>query len=165
MKQKRRSNFFANISLAVLAVFLILALPGISKARDVKKHAKIKPDIIIKNFIVVPTVTPDGGDLSLAITVYLYNGRKDTSTGPFYVRVDWTENPTKGWNLIKKKRINNLVNSSSLAKVQVKSFTLYHTIPAGAAYKYRVIADFKNKVDEGPKGETNNVASKAYTNR
>jgi hypothetical protein len=165
MKPKRKSNsFVASFNIVLLMVCLIIVSANISKAADVKKDTKILPDIVIKDFYIVPSVTPDGGDLSLVITAKLFNARKMSSTGPFKVAVHWMEPPSGEWHRVGVKRIRGLVNSPALIKQKIETVTFYHTIPAGATYKYRVTADCTNKVKEGVKGEQNNQQIKGYTN-
>jgi hypothetical protein len=162
MKQKRESNLLAKISFTILLVGLILNLPCISKAEDVKKDAKIKPDIIIKDFDVIHSITSEG-DIKVSITVKLFNGVKGTATGPFKVRVEWKDDSTTRWNQVNRdKVIPNLVNSLSAAKIPVATLQFLQRVPNGPTYTFRVFADATHRVYEGTEGERNNTQSYTF---
>jgi subtilase family serine protease len=75
--------------------------------------------------------------------------------------VEWTEDPTVGFNLLGTGGVTNLAyDSASVVVRNGKTLSFNHLVPTGKSYKYRVTADYLNQVDEA--NETNNVASAGY---
>jgi hypothetical protein len=163
MRQKRESNLLAKLSLTMFLVGLILNLPCISKAEDVKKDAKIKPDIIIKSAKVV--YIPAYPDIEvfescLEVHVKVYNGTKNSSTGPFFIRAIYKSPfPGGAWCFFSERRIENLVNNPKFSSIRMRLCKLRGALePESGAGEYRFLVkvDSTNAVDEGPKGELNN---------
>ncbi len=156
----KRSSF---LYLAVgLAIFLaVAALADAAKAPGSPEATKIKPDIVVSDIKITRTgITPSGHDIQINVTVV--NRVRDTSTGPFKVKVEWTENPATGFNLLGTGGVTNLAYDSSSAVVHNgKTLSFNHIVPAGKSYKYRVTADYMGQVDEAD--ETNNVSSAGYS--
>lgn len=156
----KRSSF---LCLAVgLAIFLALsALADAAKAPGSPEATKIKPDIVVSDIKIARTgITPAGHDVQINVTVV--NRVRDSSTGPFKVKVEWTEDPTTGFNLLGTGGVANLAYDSASAVVNNgKTLLFNHVVPSGKSYKYRVTADYMGQVDEAD--ETNNVSSAGYS--
>jgi hypothetical protein len=96
------------------------------------------------------------------INVTLINPVRNTATGPFKVKVEWTSDPTRGYNLLGTGGVTGLnYDMASAAIRNRKTLSFSHQVPTGESYKYRVTADYLNQVDEAD--ETNNVSSAGYT--
>jgi len=105
-------------------------------------------------------VVPAGHNVQINVTVV--NRIRNTATGPFKVKVEWTNNPTIGYNLLGSGGVTNLeYNLASAVIKNRKTLSFNHQVPTGESYKYRVTADYLNQVDEAD--ETNNVTSAGYT--
>jgi hypothetical protein len=154
------SNFL-NLAACIAIVMTSVLLAEAAKAPDSPDSVKLKPDIIISDVKVnLISAVPTGNNVQINVTVV--NKIRDTATGPFKVKVEWTEDPTTGFNLLGTGGITNLAYDSASAVVQnAKTLSFNHQVPTGKSYKYRVTADYLNQVDEA--NETNNVASAGYT--
>lgn len=152
---------FLNLLVCILMLMTSLVLVEAAKAPDIPEGVKIKPDIKISELkINRVNVLPAGHNVQINVTVS--NPRIDTSTGPFKVKVEWTSNPTRGYNLLATGGVTNLGYSSSSAIINnAKTLSFNHQVPTGQSYKYLVTADYLNQVDEAD--ETNNLASAGYT--
>ncbi len=155
----KKSNFlhFA-VCIAVVMAFAVLA--EAAKAPGSPGATLLKPDIAISDVkITRMSVVPAGDNVQINVTVV--NKIRGTSTGPFKVKVEWTEDPTVGFNLVGTGGVVNLAYDSASVVVQnSKTLIFYHLVPAGKSYKYRVTADYLNQVDEA--NEANNVTSVGY---
>jgi len=132
-----------------------------AKAPGSPDSVKIKPDIKISDLKINRiSMVPAGHNVQIEVTVV--NPVRDTGTGPFKVKVEWTSDPTKGYNLLGSGGVTSLdYNSASATVNNRKTLTFDHLVPTGQSYKYRVTADYLNQVDEAD--ETNNLASAGYT--
>lgn len=141
---------------------MISVIAGPIDAANKPPAVAVKPDIIITDLSIDRTdVTPDGDKVLVSVTVL--NGVPGTSTGPFKIKVEWTENPTVGFTLLGTAGVSNLINDPSMVAVHGETRTFEHIVPKGKAYKYRATADSMSQVDEA--NETNNVESAGYTAR
>jgi hypothetical protein len=131
-----------------------------AKAPDSPEAVKLKPDIAISEVKISRiSVVPAGDNVQINVTVV--NRIRGTSTGPFKVKVEWTEDPTVGFNLLGTGGVTNLAyDSASVVVRNGKTLSFNQLVPTGKSYKYRVTADYLNQVDEAD--ETNNVASAGY---
>jgi hypothetical protein len=123
----------------------------------------VKPDIIIKNIqIDHVSSTSEGHNVRISVTVF--NTFPGTSTGPFKIKVEWTENPTMDrLTPLGTAGITNLYNDPSVAAVHGETRTFEHFVPMGKAYKYIATADYMSQVDEAD--ESNNVNAGGYVAR
>ncbi|HSD58064.1 MAG TPA: CARDB domain-containing protein [Methanotrichaceae archaeon] len=141
---------------------MILVAAGLADAAEKPPVIAVKPDIVIKDLSIDRTgVTPAGNKVLVSVTVL--NAVPGTSTGPFKIQVEWTEDPTAGFTLLGTSGVSNLINDPSMAAVRGETRTFEHVVPNGKAYKYRVTADFMNQVAEA--NEANNVDSAGYIAR
>ncbi len=156
-------KFFSVLNLAacIAIVMTSVVLAEAAKAPDSPDVVKLKPDIVISDVkINLVSSIPTGKNVQINVTVV--NKIQNTATGPFKVKVEWTENPTAGFNLLGIGGITNLAYDSASAVVQnAKTLSFNHQVPNGKSYKYRVTADYLNQVDEV--NEANNVSSAGYT--
>ncbi|MCI5208006.1 MAG: hypothetical protein D3910_04275 [Candidatus Electrothrix sp. ATG2] len=157
----------------LLSVFVCM-LPQVASAarrpvmeRDVAVM-RLKPDIVISDIRCTKKGEGRSGADLIAIKVEVKNKMLRSSTGPFKVKIEWTENPTVGFTYLGHAGVTNLSNSGSghsasaaLASPAILNFR--HKVPAGKAYKYKVTADYLNQVDENR--EDNNIRSAGYSNR
>lgn len=156
----KRSSFL--YLAAGLAIFLaVAAIADAAKAPGSPEATKIKPDIVVSDIkIARMSTTSAGHDIQINVTVV--NRVRDSSTGPFKVKVEWTENPAMGFNLLGTGGVANLAYDSSSAAVHNgKTLSFNQVVPVGKSYKYRVTADYMGQVDEAD--ETNNVNSAGYS--
>ena len=148
-----------NRRLAVFCLLAILFAVGLACAAEKPPAIAIKPDIMIKDVKIDRiSSTPTGHNVRISVTVFNIVPR--TSTGPFKIQVEWTENPTAGRTLLNTGGIANLSNDPSAVAVKGQTITFDHFVPNGKAYKYIATADFMNQVDEA--NESNNVESAGY---
>ncbi len=156
---KRFGFLHLAVCIAIVMTFAILA--EAAKAPGSPESEKLKPDIVISDVKISRiSVVPAGHNVQINVTVT--NVIRDTSTGPFKVKVEWTEDPTAGFNLLGTGGVTNLAyDSSSVVVRNSKTLSFNQLVPTGKSYKYRVTADYLNQVDEA--NETNNVASAGYT--
>jgi len=156
----KRFNFLhLAVCIAIVMTFAVLA--EAAKAPDSPEAVKLKPDIAISDVKINRiSVVPAGDNVQINVTVV--NRIRGTSTGPFKVKVEWTEDPTVGFNLVGTGGVINLTYDSAPVVVvrNGKTLSFNHLVPTGKSYKYRVTADYLNQVDEA--NETNNVASAGY---
>ncbi len=146
----------------LLCMFLIPAAAGLIDAAGKPPAVAVKPDIAIMDLSIDRTgVTPAGNEVLVSVTVR--NAVPGTSTGPFKIKVEWTEDPTAGFTLLGTSGVSNLINDPSMASVSGETRTFEHVVPSGKAYKYRVTADYMNQVAEA--NEANNVESAGYVAR
>lgn len=146
--------------LGVLAVIIAAAFADAAKAPISGEAVKLKPDVVIKNVNITRMSTVPEGD-NIRINVTVANMVQGTSTGPFKVKVEWTENPATGFNFLAAGGVANLANNpASVVTYQTKTLTFNHLVPTGKAYKYRITADYMNQVDEA--NEANNVTTAGY---
>jgi hypothetical protein len=155
--------------LAVVLTLTILAFFGMAFAAKVSPLQEtgslaiaLKPDIVITNMTIeLIGVTPAAHKVRINVTVM--DTVRGTSTGPFKIKVEWTEDPTGGFTLLGTSGVAKLVNSLASATVRGETRSFEHTVPMGKAYKYRATADFMNQVYEA--NEANNVTSAGYVAR
>jgi len=155
----KRSNFLhLAVCIAVVMTFAVLA--EAAKAPSSPEATKLKPDIAISDVkINRMSVVPAGDNVQINVTVV--NRIRGTSTGPFKVKVEWTEDPTVGFNLLGIGGVTNLAYDSASVVVQnSKTLIFNQLVPTGKSYKYRVTADYLNQVDEA--NEANNMTSVGY---
>ncbi len=139
-----------------------LAVPTNAAEKGKPPAVAVKPDITITDLSIDRTdVTPSGDKVLVSVTVL--NAVSGTSTGPFKIKVEWTENPAAGFTLLGTSGISNLVNDPSMIAIHGETRTFEHIVPKGKAYKYRVTADFMSQVTES--NEANNVDSAGYVAR
>ncbi len=156
----KRFNFL-HLAVCIAVIMTAAILAEAAKAPGSPESEKLKPDIVISDIKISRiSVVPTGNNVQINVT--LTNLIRGTSTGPFKVKVEWTENPTTGFNLLGTGGVTNLAYDSASAVVQnSKILSFNQLVPTGKSYKYRVTADYLNQVDEA--NETNNVASAGYT--
>ncbi len=148
--------------LAGCAIILVLAGAAIAADKPPVTPVKVKPDITISDLSITRlSATPTSDNIRISATSI--NRVRGTSTGPFKIKVEWTEDPTVGWNLLGTSGIANLFNDPAAAAVRGETRTFDHAVPKGKAYKYRVTADYMGQVDES--NEANNVNSAGYIAR
>ena len=130
----------------------------------------IKSDIAISKVQFIKRGEDIGGTDLITIKVEIENNIFKSSTGPFKVRIEWTENPTLGFNHLGDGEVVNLSNpndghwaSEALTLGPPKILNFSHEVPAGKSYQYRVTADYLYQVDESNEG--NNIKSAGYINR
>lgn len=148
-------------SVGILTIILAsVFLASAAKAPDSPDAVKIKPDIVVRDVSIARSgVTPMGHNVQISVTVA--NLVESTSTGPFKVKVEWTEDPTTGFTLLGTGGVTNLANNpASSVALQSKTLSFDQLVPAGKSYKYRVTADYMNQVEE--RDESNNVYSAGY---
>jgi hypothetical protein len=144
------------------SLLMILVAAGLTDAAEKPPVIAVKPDIVIRDLSIDRTgVTPAGNEVLVSVTVR--NPVSGTSTGPFKIKVEWTEDPAAGFTLLGTSGVSNLINDPSMAAVRGETRTFEHVVPNGKAYKYRVTADFMNQVAEA--NEANNVDSAGYVAR
>jgi len=141
---------------------MMLAATGPMDAAEKPPAVAVKPDIIIKDLSIDRTGTTAGGN-EVLISVTVLNGAPGTSTGPFKIKVEWTEDPTASFTMLGTSGVSNLINDPSAVAVRGETRTFEHVVPNGKAYKYRVTADYMDQVAEA--NEANNVASAGYVAR
>jgi hypothetical protein len=144
------------------SLLTILAAAGLTNAAEKPPVIAVKPDIVIKDLSIDRTGAAPAGDKVL-ISVTVLNPVSGTSTGPFKIKVEWTEDPTAGFTMLGTSGVSNLINDPSMASIRGETRTFEHVVPNGKAYKYRVTADFMNQVAEA--NEANNVDSAGYVAR
>jgi hypothetical protein len=148
--------------IVLTGILIMLAAIGLADAAGKPPVIAVKPDIIIKDMSIDRTgATPAGNEVLISVTVL--NSAPGTSTGPFKIMVEWTEDPTAGFNLLGTSGVSNLINDPSAVAVRGETRTFEHVVPSGKAYKYRVTADYMGQVAEA--NEANNVASAGYVAR
>lgn len=132
-----------------------------AKVPDSPDAVKIKPDVIISDLKINRiNVVPAGHNVQINVTVV--NPVRNTATGPFKVKVEWTNDPTRSYNLLGSGGVTTLDYDLASAVIKNrKTLSFNHQVPMGESYKYRVTADYLNQVDEAD--ETNNVANAGYT--
>jgi len=148
--------------IVLMGLLMIIAAAGLTNAAEKPPVAAVKPDIIINDLSIDQTGSiPAGNKVLVSVTVL--NTASGTSTGPFKIKVEWTEDPTAGFTMLGTSGVSNLVNDPSAIAVRGETRTFEHVVPSGKAYKYRVTADFMNQVAEA--NEANNVDSAGYVAR
>jgi hypothetical protein len=152
---------FLYLMVTAAIVMSPVAIVEAAKAPASTDSVKIKPDIAISDLKINRiSVVPSGHNVLVNVTVI--NPVRNTATGPFKVKVEWTSDPTRGYNLLGTGGVTGLnydMTSAAIKNKKTLSFT--HQVPTGESYKYRVTADYLNQVDEAD--ETNNVSSAGYT--
>jgi hypothetical protein len=141
---------------------VLLAMATVASAAEKPPTVALKPDIVIKDMRVERISSTATAD-NVRISVTVLDTVPGTSTGPFKIRVEWTEDPTVGFTLLGTAGVANLANDPSLMVVKSETRTFDHAVPKGKAYKYRATVDFMNQVDEA--NESNNVANAGYVAR
>jgi len=152
---------FLHLMVFIAIVMTSAVLVDAAKAPDSPAAVKIKPEIVISDLKINRlSVVPAGHNVQINVTVV--NRIRNTATGPFKVKLEWTNNPTIGYNLLGSGGVTNLeYNLASAVIKNRKTLSFNHQVPLGESYKYRVTADYLNQVDETD--ESNNVASAGYT--
>jgi hypothetical protein len=154
----------SNLLYLVAGLAIILAAVGVSnsaKAPDSPDAVKIKPDIVV-NDLRIDLISATAANHNVRINTTVMNRIRGTGTGAFKVKVEWTENPTAGYNLLAIGGVTNLPYDDSTVVINnAKTLSFTHTVPIGKSYKYRVTADYLNQVEEAD--ETNNIRSAGYT--
>lgn len=149
--------------LMVIAAIVMspVAMVEAAKAPASSDAVKIKPDIAISELKINRiSVVPSGHNVLVNVTVI--NPVRNTATGPFKVKVEWTSDPTMGYNLLGTGGVTGLNYDMASAVIKNrKTLSFSHQVPTGESYKYRVTADYLNQVDEAD--ETNNLSSAGYT--
>ncbi|OPY50797.1 MAG: hypothetical protein A4E49_02589 [Methanosaeta sp. PtaU1.Bin112] len=148
--------------MAIMAMVMSpLAVVEAAKAPASTDAVRIKPDIAISDLkINRVSVVPSGHNVQINVTVI--NPVRNTATGPFKVKVEWTSDPTRGYNLLATGGVTGLNYDIASAVIKNrKTLSFSHQVPTGESYKYRVTADYLNQVDEAD--ETNNLSSAGYT--
>jgi hypothetical protein len=132
-----------------------------AKNPDSASAVKIKPDVKISDLEIKRIeVVPAGHNVQVNVTVA--NPVRGTATGPFKIKVEWTNDPTRDFNLLGTGGVTTLNYDLASAVIKNrKTLSFNHQVPIGESYKYRVTVDYLNQVDEAD--ETNNVASAGYT--
>jgi hypothetical protein len=156
-------KWFSVLHLAVcIAIVMTSAvLVEAAKVPDSPDAVKIKPDVIISDLKINRiNMVPAGHNVQINVTVV--NPVRNTATGPFKVKVEWTNDPTMGYNLLGSGGVTTLDYDLASAVIKNrKTLSFNHQVPMGESYKYRVTADYLNQVDEAD--ETNNLANAGYT--
>jgi hypothetical protein len=152
-----------HLALCIALLMTSAALVEAAKAPGSPDSVKIKPDIQISDLKINRiSVVPAGHNVQIEVTVV--NPVKNTGTGPFKVQVEWTADPSRGFNFLASGGVASLdYNSASVTANNRKTLTFNHQVPTGQSYKYRVTADYLNQVDEAD--ESNNIASAGYIAR
>lgn len=152
---------FLHLTICVAIVMTSIVLVEAAKAPDSPDAVKIKPDVVISDLKINRiSVVPAGHNVQINVTVV--NPVRNTATGPFKVKVEWTNDPTRGYNLLGSGGVTTLNYDLASAVIKNrKTLSFNHQVPTGESYKYRVTADYLNQVDEAD--ETNNVANAGYT--
>ena len=152
---------FLHLTVCVVLVMTSAVLVEAAKVPDSPDVVKIKPDVIISNIKINRiSVVPAGHNVQINVTVA--NPVRNTATGPFKVKVEWTRDPTRGYNLLGSGGVTTLDYDLASAVIKNrKTLSFNHQVPTGESYKYRVTADYLNQVDEAD--ETNNVSAAGYT--
>jgi len=152
---------FLHLTVCVAIVITSAVLVEAAKAPNSPDVVKIKPDVIISDLKINRiSVVPAGHNVQINVTVV--NPVRNTATGPFKVKVEWTNDPTRGYNLLGSGGVTTLDYDLASAVIKNrKTLSFNHQVPTGESYKYRVTADYLNLVDEA--NETNNVAAAGYT--
>jgi hypothetical protein len=152
---------FLHITVFMAIVMTSAVLVEAAKAPNSPDAVKIKPDVVISDIKISRiNVVPAGHNVQINVTVA--NPIRNTATGPFKVKVEWTNNPTRGYNLLGSGGVTTLEYDLASAVIKNrKTLSFNHQVPMGESYKYRVTADYLNQVDEAD--ETNNVANAGYT--
>lgn len=152
---------FLHLTVCIAIVMTSAVLVEAAKVPDSPDAVKIKPDVIISDLKINRiNVVPAGHNVQINVTVV--NPARNTATGPFKVKVEWTNDPTRGYNLLGSGGVTTLDYDLASAVIKNrKTLSFNHQVPMGESYKYRVTADYLNQVDEAD--ETNNVANAGYT--
>ncbi|MCX6677192.1 MAG: hypothetical protein NTU95_04515 [Methanothrix sp.] len=152
---------FLYLAVWIAIVMTSAVLVEAAKVPDSPDAVKIKPDVIISDLKINRiNVVPAGHNVQINVTVV--NPVRNTATGPFKVKVEWTNDPTRGYNLLGSGGVTTLDYDLASAVIKNrKTLSFNHQVPMGESYKYRVTADYLNQVDEAD--ETNNVANAGYT--
>lgn len=146
------------IGLLAVIFFVISFVNAAEKPPEIAK----KPDIVIKD-LKIDRISSTATEDNVRITVSVINTGSGTSTGPFKIRVEWTEDPTAGFTLLGTSGVSNIINDPSSIAVRGETRSFDHAVPKGKAYKYRATADYLNQVSEA--NESNNVISGGYVAR
>jgi hypothetical protein len=147
-----------NRILAGLLAFFLVAV-AVANAAEKPPGVALKPDISITDMKIERiSSTPTEDNVRISVTVI--NPVRGTSTGPFKIKVEWTENPSAGFTLLGTSGVANLVNDPSSIAVRGETRTFDHVVPKGKSYKYRATADYMSQVAES--NEANNVNSAGY---
>jgi hypothetical protein len=147
-----------NRILAGLLAFFLVAV-AVANAAEKPPGVALKPDITITDMKIERiSSTPTEDNVRISVTVM--NPVRGTSTGPFKIKVEWTENPSAGFTLLGTSGVSNLVNDPSSIAVRGETRTFDHVVPKGKSYKYRATADYMSQVAES--NEANNVNSGGY---
>lgn len=147
--------------LAAVALLAVLLAAG-ANAAEKPPGIALKPDIVVKSVQVERISSTPTAD-NVRITVTVMNTVSGTSTGPFKIKLEWTENPAAGFILLGTSGVTNLANDPAAVAVRGETRTFDHSVPKGKSYKYRATADYTNLVDEA--NESNNVGSAGYMAR
>ena len=152
---------FLHLTICLAMVMTSAVLVEAAKVPDLPDAVKIKPDVVISDIKINRiNVVPAGHNVQINVTVV--NPIRNTATGPFKVKVEWTNDPTRGYNLLGSGGVTTLDYDLASAVIKNrKTLSFNHQVPMGESYKYRVTADYLNQVDEAD--ETNNVANAGYT--
>lgn len=152
---------FLHLTVCLALVMTSAVLVEAAKAPGSPDAVKIKPDVVISDLKINRiSVVPTGHNVQINVTVV--NPVRNTATGPFKVKVEWTNNPTRGYNLLGSGGVTTLDYDLASAIIKNrKTLSFNHLVPMGESYKYRVTADYLNQVNEAD--ETNNVTNAGYT--
>jgi hypothetical protein len=161
-------------TLIVMFICSLSMFIGISIAKEKKPIAPVQetpgvqqvylmPDLVVENITIERvsadakrhtvkihvTVKNNGGSTSRSLTP---EGRARTCGGASKALVEWTENPTKGFNFLCESGISALAGGAS------QTFFCNDTIPTGSNRKYRATADHLNWIAESNEGNNINAA-------
>ena len=130
---------------------------------------KLKPDLIVER-IEINNFSTDADSRQVKVTVYIKNqgiastsssltaeGTSRSSGGAFKVQIDWSDNPTTGWNRLCESGV------TALSAGAQSNFFCNDDVPKGTARKFRVTVDTLNWINES--NETNNVNSAGFVSR
>jgi hypothetical protein len=154
------------LQIGIGAATLVCASLGMAWAKPASRdlgRERIKIDLSIPpNGIQVADLGAVGSDrrVRIDVTIRAWAAGGGVCSGPFKVKLESTEDPRMGWNLVGTAGVATMCVSSSSAKLPsvVRSFTT--TFPSGSAHKLLATADFLDQVDEANEG--NNTYDRGY---
>lgn len=149
MLAKKADLIVENIKLTKIDQKPRLTMPGTGKEIKNIKH-KVQITVKVKNNAIGPQAASTENSLTA-------EGRRRGCGGAFKVLVEWTDDPTRGFNYLAEG------GATSLAPGASKTLSFSQWVNQGTNRKYRVTVDHLNWINEWNEG--NNVSSAGYMAR
>jgi hypothetical protein len=153
-------------SLLVLLIIIIGTAGGYAQKKGTSSGDRmlVKPDLQVHGVTVEKTGETALHNHRVKITVKVKNAcRLKSCSGPFKLKIEWTETASPGYHYLGEAGIDQLCTSPASARLAVATRYFEDTVPVGNTREYKVTVDYLGQVVEAK--EDNNEAVAEYEAR